>query len=127
MDGAATRRFARFVLVGGLGFAVDAGTNQALLVAGWAYWAARLPAIGLAMLFTWLANRRFTYQVQARRSAGEGLRYAAVACCMAVMNYGLYLLLVRAGLPPLASIVVATALQTVFSFHAYRRFVFRQE
>lgn len=119
-------RFLRFVLVGGAGFAIDAGITYALILSGLSPGVARVPAIGLAMLATWLANRHFTYQVAAEKSPGEALRYGVVAAVFALLNYLLYLLLVHLGVHPALSVALATVTQTFFSFHAYRRFVFRE-
>lgn len=119
------KRFLRFLLVGGLGFLIDAGITQGLVALGLHPALARLPALALAMAFTWLANRRFTYGVQTARSLGEGGRYAMVALGMAMLNYLAYLLLVRQGLWPALAVTIATAAQTVLSFHAYRVLVFR--
>jgi putative flippase GtrA len=49
-----------------------------------------------------------------------------VALSAAAINYTLYFLFILAGLHPLAAITVATALQTGFSFFAYRHFAFRE-
>jgi putative flippase GtrA len=118
--------FARFVLVGGTAFCIDAGLTLLLIHLGLPASLARIPAIGIAMVFTWLANRRFTYRVQARRSAAEALRYGAVAVTMALLSYLLYRLFLNAGLSPFPSIVGATALQTGISYVAYKRLAFRQ-
>lgn len=117
--------FLRFVLVGGLGFVIDAGLTQALVAMGLAPALARVPAIGCAMAFTWSANRVFTYRVRHERSAREALRYAAVAAAMAAINYLIYVALLQAGLVPLAAVTLATACQTLLSFRAYDRFVFK--
>lgn len=116
--------FVRFLIVGGLGFAIDAGLTLSLVDVGLQPWQARVPAILSAMAFTWLANRRFTYRPSAARKLVEAGRYAAVALVMATGNYLLFVALVGLGMPALAAVVVATACQTVASFWAYRRFVF---
>ena len=116
--------FMRFLLVGGLGFCIDAGATYLLIQLTIAPWLARIPAIALAMAFTWLANRYFTYKVNNPRSASEAMRYVMVAIFMALFNYTVYLVLVNRGLSPVVSITLATACQTVISFHAYRYFVF---
>lgn len=118
--------FVRFLLVGGTGFVIDAGLTLLLIRAGLPAAWARVPAIAAAMVFTWLANRRFTYRVQARRSGAEALRYGAVAFVMALFNYLVYRLLLDAGVSALPAIVVATALQTCISYVAYKRLAFRQ-
>ena len=114
----------RFVLVGSLGFAVDAGLTLLLIRAGLQPWLARAPAIVAAMACTWLANRRFTYQASQSRPLVEASRYAAVALVMAGANYLLFIALVALGTPPLAAVAVVTGCQTLISFWAYKRFVF---
>lgn len=116
--------FLRFMVIGGLGFGVDAGLTLLLIHAGLQPWQARVPAILAAMACTWLANRRFTYQASESRPLVEAGRYAAVASVMACGNYLVFLGLVVIGTPPFLSVVVATACQTVVSFWAYKRFVF---
>lgn len=116
--------FLRFVVIGGLGFAVDAGLTLLLIRAGLPPWQARVPAILAAMSWTWLANRRFTYQASQAKPLVEAARYGAVAVVMACGNYGLFIALVALGVPAFPSVVVATACQTVVSFWAYKRFVF---
>jgi putative flippase GtrA len=118
--------FFRFLLVGGSGFLIDAGLTYLLISLGLSSWLARIPAMALAMAFTWIANRRFTYEVRVARSVGEGLRYLAVAIAMALFNYLIYLVLVGLGIWPMAALTAATACQTIVSFHAYRRFAFRE-
>lgn len=116
--------FIRFLLVGGAGFCIDAGLTFLLIQLNLAPWLARIPAIFSAMLFTWLANRCFTYQVEHSRSIREGGRYMLVALSMALINYLIYLVLVSYGLWPMLAVTLATACQTILSFHAYRYFVF---
>lgn len=116
--------FLRFVIIGGLGFAVDAGLTLVLIQAGLQPWQARVPAILAAMACTWAANRRFTYQASKSRPLAEAGRYATVALVMACCNYALFIALVALGAPPFVAVVVATACQTVVSFWAYKRFVF---
>ncbi|MCD2451803.1 GtrA family protein [Methylicorpusculum oleiharenae] len=116
--------FIRFILVGGIGFCIDAGLTYLLIHLTIKPWLARVPAILLAMIFTWLANRYFTYKVDKARTVSEAMNYSIVALMMAIINYLIYLLLVRFGMWPLAAVTLATAGQTLISFHAYRHFVF---
>lgn len=117
--------FRRFLIVGSLGFLVDSGLTHALILAGLSPLAARLPAMLVAMLVTWLANRRFTFETGQQRSTAELLRYALVAGAAFLLNYSLYSFAVVQGLTPLLAIVLASAAQVGFSFFGYRRFVFR--
>ncbi|MFM1990288.1 MAG: hypothetical protein RJA99_3245 [Pseudomonadota bacterium] len=116
--------FARFLLVGLAGFLVDSGVTLALIALGAGPWAARVPAIAAAMVFTWLANRRFAFRARTARTVSEAARYATVAAAMASFNYLAYLGLLALDLAPVIAIAVATGLQAVLSFHAYRRIVF---
>ena len=120
-----TRRFTRFLVVGGFGFLIDSGTTQLLIGLGASPYVARPPAIAVAMLFTWMANRQYTFSLESRPGTGELARYVLVAVTMALLNYGLYSLLVGMGVLPFLAIVAATAAQTVISFFAYQRFAFR--
>ena len=53
--------FFRFLCVGGSGFIIDLTITYFLIFLNVEPWVARIPAIFSAMLFTWLANRYFTY------------------------------------------------------------------
>jgi len=116
--------FLKFLVVGGAGFLIDALITYGLIHAGVDGKIARLPAIASAMLFTWLANRQFTYATREQRSLNEALRYMAVAAVMAVLNYAIYLVLLKFGVWSVAAVAIATLCQAVVSFHAYRRIVF---
>lgn len=112
-------------MVGGTGFLIDAGITLLLIQIGLDPTFSRIPAICIAALFTWLANRYFTYEIKTSRTTNEAIRYAVVASTMAFLNYTIYLILIQIGLLPVISIIIATALQTIISFHAYRHFVFK--
>jgi putative flippase GtrA len=116
--------FPRFLIVGALGFAVDAGGTYLLMFLGVHPLAARPPATALAILATWLANRRFTFRVDRQRTWGELLRYAAVALATATFNVGAYSVFVLWGWLPLPAIVVASVMQMGLSFVGYRYFAF---
>ncbi len=66
--------FLKFLTVGGLGFLIDAGLTLGLIHLGLSPLLARPPAILAAMVFTWLANRQHTFQVEKERSWSEALR-----------------------------------------------------
>jgi putative flippase GtrA len=117
--------FARFLCVGILGFLVDVGLTQGLILCGVTPLVARPPAIATAMLVTWLANRRYAFSVKTKRSLAELLRYMLVAVSMALLNYAIYFQLVVNGVWPALAVTIATAVQTVFSFLGYRHFAFQ--
>ena len=76
------------------------------------------------MLFTWLANRCFTFKVQHERTFAEAIRYMSIALVAALLNYLIYCVLVSIGMAPIASVATASALQSVLSFFAYQHLVF---
>lgn len=117
--------FGRFVFVGIIGFAVDAGGTWLLVRAGLPPLAARAPALAAAMLTTWLLHRRLTFNVEAPKTGREAARFFVVASTSALANYGLYSALVIAGVAPVLAVAFATVLLLVFSFMAYRIAVFR--
>lgn len=123
---AAYRPFMRFVVIGGVGFVIDAGLTHSLILCGLSAWWARIPAIGAAMAFTWQGNRRWTYGIAQKPGWREAGRYLGVAGAMACLNYTVYSFLTLAGVPPIVGIVVATALQSGIGFFGYRRFAFQE-
>jgi putative flippase GtrA len=79
------RELARFLLVGGVGFLVDASAFLALgallpLVP------ARLSALAVAITATWWLNRRFTFASMAPNRWAEWARYAAGSALGASVN-----------------------------------------
>lgn len=122
-----SKQFVRFVLVGCVGFCIDAGLTYALSSFGLSPLLARIPAIALAILATWLLNRLLTFEVEQPRSARELMRYFSVAILSAVLNYGVYTALVLAGVLPLLAVAIATLLLMCFSFFGYKLFAFRMQ
>jgi putative flippase GtrA len=124
------KKLLRFGIAGGLGFIVDAGILALLLhTTPLGPFLARLIAIALAMVTTWVFNRTFTFEKSGDSLAAEGFRYGSVGITAALVNYGLYsaLLLTMPDLQPLAALVFATAASMFFSFFGYSRFVFREK
>jgi putative flippase GtrA len=124
------KKLLRFGIAGGLGFIVDAGVLALLLhTTPLGPFLARLIAIALAMVTTWVFNRTFTFEKSGDSLAAEGFRYGSVGITAALVNYGLYsaLLLTMPDLQPLAALVFATAASMFFSFFGYSRFVFREK
>jgi putative flippase GtrA len=124
------KKLLRFGIAGGLGFIVDAGVLALLLhTTPLGPFLARLIAIALAMVTTWVFNRTFTFEKSGDSLAADGFRYGSVGITAALVNYGLYsaLLLTMPDLQPLAALVFATAASMFFSFFGYSRFVFREK
>lgn len=85
------KRFLRFCLVGGAAYFVDAGVLLALVSgAGFDPYAARVASFLAAATFTWVFNRRFTFEVKHEPTRGEWLGYVALMVLGAIVNYGTY-------------------------------------
>ncbi|MBS0472424.1 MAG: GtrA family protein [Proteobacteria bacterium] len=129
-------RFLRFGIVGAGGFVVDTGVLS-LLHYGLKLdpYTARLISILCAMTFTWWGNRQLTFAAHAVRGVGaaaaEWLKFVAANAVGAVMNYGVYTLLVRVAPWPTSNPIVATGVGVLagllFNFTLSKRFVFRAD
>lgn len=126
------RRLVRYAFVGGIGFLVDAGVLSWLVTAELAGpVVARCLSFPPAVLATWALNRRLVFTSSAR-SVGERAheygRYFAVQLLGALVNLGVYTLLVthvallRAW--PVGSLAAGSAVALVFNFLGARYWVF---
>jgi putative flippase GtrA len=116
-----------FVLVGGIGFVVDAAVLMLLLRATpLDPFSARLLSVAVALSTTWVLNRRITFGPSSRALIVEGARYGGVGTATGLINYGVYsaLLLAFPETPPLTALVLASATAMVFSYLGYCRLVF---
>lgn len=118
----------RFLIVGGFGFAVDAGI-LVLMTSGFGLppLAARLVSIIVAITATWALHRSFTFHSHDPDRLGEWTRFASINGLGAAFNYGLYAgaLAILPGLTPLAALVVASAGALAVNFLGSALFAFR--
>jgi putative flippase GtrA len=122
--------FMRFGVVGALGFVVDAGVLQLLLMLGWGPVGARAVAIPVAVLATWALNRRFTFpEAQAGPALASLLRYAGVSAVGAAVNFIVYTALVLASATvaahPMAALAVGSIAAMLVNYLGSRHFAFR--
>ena len=123
------KRFLRFLIAGGGGFLVDALVLAALMrFTPLGPFPARAIAITLAMGFTFIVNRHFTFERSSRRLLSQGLRYGTVGTVSALTNYALFcaLLITMPALQPLVALVLASVAAMGLSFIGYSRLVFTQ-
>ena len=117
-----------FVLSGSLAFCTDAGVLE-LLVAGFGMHKllARVVSLSLAHVVGWLSHRRFTFRLSTPPTRSEFLRYAGVQYAIALINYGIFALIVLAkpDLRPLYALVVSSGVAMFFSYFGIRFGVFR--
>jgi len=117
--------FVRFVIVGGIGFGVDAGGTWLLVQAGLPPVGARIGPLLAAIVVTWLLNRSLTFRTSRPKSRAELMRYAAIALSSAALNFLLYSVLVLLGVPVLVAVAMASGVLMAYSFFAYRSVVFQ--
>ena len=84
-------QFLRFCVVGTIGFVIDAGILQMLVVGAHANpYAARVVSFLAAASATWLVNRRYTFAVSHKPTRSEWRRYVSLMLLGAVVNYGVF-------------------------------------
>lgn len=123
------RKFLRFAVIGGIGFAVDTAvllTLLALSPAGPIF--ARCISIAVALTATWLFNRTFTFGPSGRPVVNEGARYAAVGLTTSAVNFAVYslVILVAPAVAPFLALVIGSAVALLLSFAGYDKLVFNR-
>lgn len=134
------RRFARelagFGTVGALAFVVDVGTFNLLIATVWdgSPLRAKVVAVVVATLFSWVGNRLWTYRDR-RRTSGRGLlpelglflglNGVALAISLLILALSHHAMGLTSPLADNVANVVGIALGTAFRFYAYRTWVFR--
>ena len=124
-------RFLAFCVVGGIGFAVDAGALTALVHgAGLGPYAARVASFALAVSVTWALNRRWTFASATPGSkAAEYGRYFGVQAAGALINLAVYAACIEAAAAfrayPTVALAVGSAVALLFNYAAAGRLVFR--
>ncbi len=122
----ALSRLARFLCVGVVGLAVDAGIFAVLFGHGAGAPAARAASLFVATFVTWLLNRLLTFGASGHAPLIELARYAGVAVVAQGFNYAVFLALHYATgeAHPFACLFAAAVLTTVFSFTGQSAFAF---
>lgn len=116
-----------FLLVGGIGFVIDAAVLVLLLhVTPLDPFSARLVSVAVALSATWMLNRHITFGPSERALVVEGARYGGVGTATSLVNYTAYsaLLLTFPGMEPLIALILASGAAMVLSYLGYSRLVF---
>ncbi|MBU2847771.1 GtrA family protein [Acidithiobacillus ferriphilus] len=119
-----------FSLAGVTGFLVDADMVWTLTREGVDPITAQAIAFTVAVTVTWLLNRRFTFAQHASPNwLREWLHYVAANSIGAVVNNGVYVLLVLSiaffSREPVLAVAAGSLAGLVFNFTASRAWVFR--
>jgi putative flippase GtrA len=114
----ATSRFAKFAVVGGVGFLVnEAALWMALTLLRFNPYLAGIFSFLVAATFTWWGNRLLTFRERAARGprsiAAEWITFVAVNGIGFLVNYAIYASLITFAAPPLNSPFVALAFGTL--------------
>lgn len=120
---------ARFLIVGGVGFVVDAAVLLLLVDIGrLSPLVSRLPSFLVAVTVTWALHRRFTFAGAPRSGSllRQWLRFTFANALGNALNLGVYGLLVGGfGVAPLWSLGVASVVAAGVNYAASARWVFR--
>ena len=124
------RRFPGFVLVGAIGFLIDAGILTALMAGlDFGHYGARAISFTIAVTATWYMNRRWVFERNAvRMSSREYTSYVAVQVIGALINLSVFAAVIEL-VPdltkmPVIPLAVGAAVALMFNFSASSRFVF---
>jgi len=126
------RRFPGFVLVGSIGFLIDAGILTALMRSlGLGHYGARAISFTIAVTATWYMNRRWVFERNAvRMSSREYTSYLSVQVIGALINLSVFAAVIEfvPGLAkvPVIPLAVGAAVALIFNFSASNRFVFSE-
>lgn len=117
-----------FLFSGGLAFCVDAGVLE-LLVTGFGVHKliARIVSLSLAHVAGWLSHRRFTFRLSTPPTLREFVRYAGVQYTVALLNYGIFALIVllKPDIKPLYALIASSGVAMFFSYFGIRFGAFR--
>jgi putative flippase GtrA len=122
--------FAQFVLIGGIGFLIDAaGLYMVIQYAGLDAYTARFTTFPVPILATWLLNRRFTFREHnTSNKTREYSIYFLVQVCGLAFNFSVYSIAVYSS-PfimqyPIFAQAMGSIAAMVFNFYAVRRYAF---
>lgn len=115
-----------FALAGLLALTTDGLILEGLTGAGWDPLLARPLAIAVAMIVSWLVNRRVTFAVPGRPSLREYVRFAGVSWSAQAVNYLVFgaILIARPVTAPLVALVLASLVAMFVSYFGFRYGVF---
>jgi len=121
----------RFIIVGAIGFLVDAGILTIMhSVFEFSLLHARLCSFATAVTVTWYLNRQHTFfDRKDTRVVHEWGRYAVVNSIGALLNLGIFLWLVYRFTAlaswPIIPLAIGASIALVFNFFASRHLAFR--
>lgn len=116
-------QFLGFILAGGIATALNYGVYLLTLYSGVSYLLAATLGYLSGIAVSYLLNRRFVYASKAGVGP-ELIRYVVAYCVALIGQLALLESLVRLGLRPDFSNLIAIAMVVILNFFVIRRFVF---
>jgi putative flippase GtrA len=122
------KQFTGFLVVGSLGFVIDAAILSALVHGwGWSHYSARALSFAAAVTATWYCNRQWVFRRTADASREYGT-YFGLQFLGAMINLGTYVLILETAQSltrlPVVPLAGGAALALLFNFWAARRWAF---
>lgn len=123
--------FAKFCVVGVIGFVVDAGTLYLCMdQAGLDPYTGRIFSFLFAATVTWALNRRYTFRGSAPAPrTRQWARFVSANAVGGALNYGVYSALILSGGwfagAPVLAVAVGSVAGLAFNFTASRKFIFK--
>lgn len=112
-------RILRFVVVGGLAFALDAALVFTMVHLGLEKYLSRALSLVVVVLFTFILNRQATFAAKGMPSLQELIAYVAASLVGLLINYTVFVGATWAQLPLLVAMASGTIIASTFNFLAY--------
>lgn len=119
MGNSTAARIVRFVGVGGLAFALDAGLVFAMVHLGLDKYLSRALSLFVAVLFTYVLNRQSTFAAEGWPSLQEVAAYIAASLIGLLINYVVFVGASWLKFPLLLAMAAGTLVASTFNFLAY--------
>ena len=126
-----SRQFIQFCIAGGIAFLIDSGVTHLLIHQfGIEPFRARIPAIVVAVLFTWLYNRYISFRHRrSRNRLAEFGRYVVGNAFGLAANYGAYALVIATVAFtrewPIIAVAAGSVAGFLINYVSAHHFVFR--
>lgn len=119
-------RFIRYVFVGGTTFAIDIGLFSLLHSGlGWDILLANTISYWSAIAFNFTANRAWTFEAKDVAIGRNLSLYLGLLVCNFAFSSVFLMIATGMGLDPRIAKIIATGLQTLWTYIAYNKIVFR--
>ena len=117
------RQFSKFILVGAIGFIIDAGILYILLSHTGPYYG-RTISFSTAVLGTWLLNRNYVFKKN-KSASREGCAYLLIQAIGFGINFIIYSLLIYQGFEALVALTIGAGVSLITNFTGSKIFAFK--